>query len=70
MTFDPVNISRENIQRLISYSSARHEFAGDAEIYLDANENAYGSPIETRLNRYPDPLQTAVKEPHPVMAKS
>ena len=53
---------RENIRRFISYSSARHEFAGDAEIYLDANENAFGSPIETQLNRYPDPLQIALKE--------
>jgi len=53
---------RENIRRLAPYSSARHEFAGSAEIFLDANENAFGSPIEPKRNRYPDPLQTAVKE--------
>ena len=62
MKFDPENIARENIKRLVSYSSARHEFAGDAEIYLDANENAFGSPVDTQLNRYPDPLQMALKE--------
>ncbi len=29
---------------------------------LDANENAYGSPISQSFNRYPDPLQHAVKQ--------
>lgn len=40
------------------YSSARDEFHGEAEIFLDANENPYPSPY----NRYPDPLQWRVKE--------
>ncbi len=40
------------------YSSARDEFKGDADIFLDANENPYPSPY----NRYPDPLQWKVKE--------
>jgi histidinol-phosphate aminotransferase len=40
------------------YSSARDEFKGEADIYLDANENPYPSPY----NRYPDPLQWRVKE--------
>ena len=40
------------------YSSARDEFKGDAEIFMDANENPYSSPF----NRYPDPLQGKVKE--------
>jgi histidinol-phosphate aminotransferase len=40
------------------YSSARDEFKGEAEIFLDANENPYPSPY----NRYPDPLQWKVKE--------
>ena len=62
MIFDPESIARDNIKRLVSYSSARHEFAGDAEIFLDANENAFGSPVKEQLNRYPDPLQTALKE--------
>lgn len=62
MTFDPESLARENIRRLKPYSSAREEFAGAAEVYLDANENAFGSPIEQQLNRYPDPLQKALKE--------
>ncbi len=61
MAFDPEKLARENIRRLIPYSSARHEFAGDAEVYLDANENAFGSPSSSRLNRYPDPMQLKVK---------
>ena len=35
------------------YATARHEYAGTAEVYLDANE----SPFNTTLNRYPDPAQ-------------
>jgi histidinol-phosphate aminotransferase len=31
-------------------------------VYLDANENAFGSPLEQNYNRYPDPLQYAVKK--------
>lgn len=62
MTFDPESLARENIRRLRPYSSARDEFTGVAEVYLDANENAFGSPIETQLNRYPDPLQKALKD--------
>lgn len=62
MTFNPETLARENIRRLKPYSSARDEFTGAAEIYLDANENAFGSPIEQQLNRYPDPLQKALKE--------
>lgn len=40
------------------YSSARDEFTGEADVYLDANENPYPS----YYNRYPDPLQKKVKE--------
>lgn len=61
MSFDLQNLLRENIKNLTPYSSARDEFQGEASIYLDANENAYGSPLETNYNRYPDPLQFKVK---------
>ena len=40
------------------YSCARDEFKGEAEAYLDANEN----PLNNPYNRYPDPLQWSVKE--------
>ncbi len=50
-------ITRKNIWNLKAYSSARDEFQGKAEVYLDANENPFGN-----LNRYPDPYQRSVKE--------
>ena len=56
------NIIRKNIANLTPYSSARDEFKGEASVYLDANENAYGSPLEQQYNRYPDPLQYKVKK--------
>ncbi len=48
---------RNNIKALKPYSSARGEFSGEAEVYLDANENPYNAPY----NRYPDPLQWELK---------
>ncbi|MGI8544671.1 MAG: histidinol-phosphate transaminase [Aridibacter sp.] len=56
------NIIRENIKRLTPYSSARKEFTGTAQIFLDANENSFGSPLENNYHRYPDPLQSKIKE--------
>ena len=55
------NLVRDNIKRLVPYSSARHEFVGEASVYLDANENSIGSPLEEPFNRYPDPLQWPLK---------
>lgn len=68
--FDLNKIVRENIKKLVPYSSARDEFKGEASIFLDANENSFGSAVPlsfgqelgTRLNRYPDPLQLKLKE--------
>ncbi|PJJ79328.1 histidinol-phosphate transaminase [Mucilaginibacter auburnensis] len=60
--FDINNILRENIKNLTPYSSARDEFQGEASVYLDANENAFGSPLDEAYNRYPDPLQYNVKK--------
>ncbi len=60
--FDLNKILRENIKNLTPYSSARDEFQGEASVYLDANENAYGSPLDEQYNRYPDPLQYNVKK--------
>src|SRR6201995_3733655 len=60
--FNINNILRENIKRLVPYSSARDEFQGEASVYLDSNENAYGSPLERSYNRYPDPMQYEVKK--------
>jgi histidinol-phosphate aminotransferase len=60
--FSVNNILRDNIKNLTPYSSARDEFQGEASVYLDANENAFGSPLNEQYNRYPDPLQYAVKK--------
>lgn len=48
---------RENIKKLAPYSSAREEYSGKEGIFLDANENPFGTH-----NRYPDPYQKALKE--------
>jgi histidinol-phosphate aminotransferase len=55
------NLIRPNIAQLKPYSSARDEYKGDATVFLDANENSIGSPIETNYSRYPDPLQMRLK---------
>ncbi len=60
--FNLQNLLRKNIKELVPYSSARDEFKGEASVYLDANENAYGSPLNDNFNRYPDPLQFKVKK--------
>lgn len=60
--FDIENLVRENIKKLKPYSSARSEYRGNAEVFMDANENAYGSPVVESFNRYPDPLQWQLKQ--------
>lgn len=61
MNFILNNILRTNIKNLVPYSSARDEYKGAEGVFLDANENAYGSPLSENYNRYPDPLQINVK---------
>ena len=60
--FDLYRLVRNNIKTLQPYSSARTEYSGDASVFLDANENSYGSPLDENYNRYPDPLQWKLKE--------
>ena len=55
---DIENLIRKNIKELIPYSSARHEYSGDGAVLMDANESPYNQPF----NRYPDPVQMALKE--------
>lgn len=69
MEFNLEYLVRENIRNLAPYSTARHEFSGEASVMLDANENAIGSPVtldineqHELLNRYPDPVQTKLKQ--------
>ncbi|MGY4384548.1 histidinol-phosphate aminotransferase [Pedobacter sp. UYP24] len=56
------NLQRENIKNLKPYSTARDEYKGQASVFLDANENSYGSPLGKNYNRYPDPLQLDLKD--------
>jgi histidinol-phosphate aminotransferase len=62
MEFNLDSLVRENIKKMTAYSSARHEFNGIANIFLDANENSFGSPLPENYNRYPDPQQLKLKE--------
>ncbi|XWN35829.1 MAG: histidinol-phosphate transaminase [Balneola sp.] len=59
--FNLEKIVRENIRDLKPYRSARDDF--DSGILLDANENSFGSPIESNLelNRYPMPYQEKLR---------
>ena len=50
---------RPNILALKPYTSARDEFQGAAEIFLDANENPFVH--SSNMNRYPDPMAKNVK---------
>lgn len=62
MTFDASLLVRNNIRDMEAYSSARDEFSGEASVYLDANENSFGSPLPSSFNRYPDPHQKELKK--------
>lgn len=62
MDFDLNKLIRKNIRNLKPYSSARSEFSGNATVFLDANENSFGSPLTKWYNRYPDPLQWELKK--------
>jgi histidinol-phosphate aminotransferase len=53
---------RKNIANLVPYSCARNDFAGEAEVYLDANENWRDFVGDQGRNRYPDPLCTQVRK--------
>jgi histidinol-phosphate aminotransferase len=50
------NLVRANVRSLTPYSCARDEYEGKEGIFLDANENPFGT-----LNRYPDPYQKELK---------
>ncbi len=57
------DLQRAHLKNVKGYSTARDEFKGEAQIFLDANENPYGSPLfDEFYNRYPDPLQLDLKD--------
>ena len=51
------SLVRPNIRAMVPYSTARDEFKGVAEVFMDANE----SPFDNGYNRYPDPSQARLK---------
>jgi histidinol-phosphate aminotransferase len=61
MSFDLNSLLRPHIARLQPYTSARDEYTGKEGVFLDANENPFGSITEQDFNRYPDPYQSALK---------
>lgn len=60
-SFDLKSVIRPHILTLAPYSSARDEYTGHSGVFLDANENPYGSVTEENYNRYPDPYQAEIK---------
>ncbi|WP_224996517.1 histidinol-phosphate transaminase [Cesiribacter sp. SM1] len=59
--FSLQKLLRPHLLGLSPYSSARDEFSGTASVFLDANENSFGSATAEDFNRYPDPHQRRVK---------
>ncbi len=59
---DIKNLIRSHLREIVPYSTARDDFSGTAEIFLDANENPFGSVVDGEWNRYPDPYQLELKE--------
>ena len=62
MSFDLNLFLRPHIAKLQPYTSARDEYTGKEGVFLDANENPFGSITDQDFNRYPDPYQSALKE--------
>ncbi|SFB56651.1 histidinol-phosphate transaminase [Algoriphagus aquimarinus] len=61
MKFDLDPLLRPHIANLQPYTSARDEYTGKEGVFLDANENPYGSITDQDYNRYPDPYQLELK---------
>ncbi len=62
MSFNLTELLRPHIATLQAYTSARDEYQGKEGVFLDANENPFGSITSENFNRYPDPYQMDLKE--------
>uniref|UniRef100_UPI0040487794 histidinol-phosphate transaminase n=1 Tax=Algoriphagus sp. TaxID=1872435 RepID=UPI0040487794 len=62
MRVDIASLLRPHLRQLQPYTSARDEYSGSEGVFLDANENPFGSSTSQDFNRYPDPYQTALKQ--------
>tara|TARA_R110002050_G_scaffold282182_3_gene430006 strand:- start:3088 stop:4122 length:1035 start_codon:yes stop_codon:yes gene_type:complete len=58
MEFKIENLLRKHLHKAPQYRSARDEFQGEAQVFLDANEN----PNQSDFNRYPDPLASNLRK--------
>lgn len=56
------DLIRPHLLQLKPYSSARDEYTGKFGVFLDANENPFGTPGGNSYHRYPDPYQSSLKE--------
>ena len=56
------DLIRPHLKSVKPYSSARDEYTGAEGVFLDANENPYGSAAGEGWNRYPDPYQRPLKK--------
>jgi len=67
MPFNLQKLLRPHIAGIKPYSSARDEYTGTEGVFLDANENAFGTPgastnnASASFHRYPDPYQQKLK---------
>lgn len=61
MNIEISKIVRRSILESKPFAHVRDEPANNASVYLDANENPFGSPLAKKYNRYPDPLQRELK---------
>ncbi|CAN5353927.1 histidinol-phosphate transaminase [soil metagenome] len=59
--FELSKLVRSHVLKVKPYSTARDEYSGSSGIFLDANENPFGSITEESFNRYPDPYQVRLK---------
>ncbi len=59
--FDLKGLIRPHLKDLVPYSSARDDYKGNDGVFLDANENPFGSITKENWNRYPDPYQYELK---------
>jgi histidinol-phosphate aminotransferase len=60
--FNLDDLIRNNIKQLSQESSPREDYKGKVDVFLDQNENPLGSPLKENYNRYPDPMQIALKD--------
>ncbi len=61
--FELKTLLRPHILTLSPYASARDDYSGKEGIFLDANENPFGTPgLRESFHRYPDPYQHQLKK--------